>query len=130
MRIIKGRLAFALIATAWCVGPDVLAQVSPLTDFKPIETYRKRISCAENNCRITMEQLLALRIAMQLYKEDMPGVGRTSFQVGMKGGSIVVTVFPEVGVKVPEFDVPGGVTAVTYIFDSSGSHLMKKNYNR
>ncbi|MHB1058820.1 MAG: hypothetical protein ACYC0F_13165 [Rhodanobacter sp.] len=130
MRIIKRQFAFALMAAMGCADHAVLAQVQPLTDFKPIETYNELVSCSEKDCKITTEQFSALCIATKLYKVDMPSVRRTSLQVGINGDLIVVTILPDTGAKPPKFGVPGGEMAITYTFDSSGSHLMKRIYNR
>ena len=130
MRTVKRQALFALIAMLWCLCQSVVAQVQPLTDFKPLETYNEVVSCAEKDCKMTPEQFLALGHAVQLYKVDMPSVKRISPQVGGKDNSISVTIFPDTGSAIAKVGVPGGTTAITYIFDSSGSHLVKKSYNR
>ena len=130
MPIAMRHVLFALIAMTWCACHTALAQVQPLTGFKPLETYNEVVNCSEKDCKMTPEQFLALRSAVQLYKVDMPKVKRISPQVGSKDDSISVTIFPDTGSAIPKFGVPGGTMAITYIFDSSGSHLVKKNYNR
>ncbi|PTR35126.1 hypothetical protein C8J98_101389 [Luteibacter sp. OK325] len=130
MSIVKRQRVFALIAMMGCACHPVLAQMQPLTDFEPLETYKEAVSCTEKDCRVTPEQVLALGKAVQLYKVDMPKVKRISLQVGSKDDLINVTIFPDTGSAAQEFGAPGGTTAVTYIFDSSGSHLEKKIYNR
>jgi len=130
MPIAMRHVLFALIAMTWCACHTALAQVQPLTGFNPLETYSEVVNCSGKDCKMTSEQFLALRSAVQLYKVDMPKVKRISPQVGSKDDSISVTIFPDTGSAIPKFGVPGGTMAITYIFDSSGSHLVKKNYNR
>jgi hypothetical protein len=130
MPIAMRHVLVALITMIWCACHTALGQVQPLTGFKPLETYNEVVSCSEKDCKMTPEQFLALRSAVQLYKVDMPKVERISPQVGSKCDSISVTIFPDTGSAIPKFGVPGGTMAITYIFDSSGSHLVKKNYNR
>lgn len=130
MPIAMRHVLFALIVMTWCACHTVLAQVQPLAGFKPLETYNEVVSCSEKDCKMTPEQFLAVCSAAQLYKVDMPKVKRISPQVGSKDDSISVTIFPDRGPTTPKFGVPGGKMAITYIFDSSGSHLIKKNYNR
>ena len=130
MPIAMRHVLFALIAMTWCACHTALAQVQPLTGFKPLETSSEVVNCSGKDCKMTPEQFLALSSAVQLYKVDMPKVKRISPQVGSKDDSISVTIFPDTGSAIPKFGVPGGTMAITYIFDSSGSHLVKKNYNR
>jgi hypothetical protein len=130
MPITMRHVLVALITMIWCVCHTALGQVQPLTGFKPLETYNEVVSCSEKDCKLTPEQFLAVCSAVQLYKVDMPKVKRISPQVGSKDDSISVTIFPDAAPATPKFGVPGGTTAITYIFDSSGSHLEKKSYNR
>ncbi|PTR35121.1 hypothetical protein C8J98_101384 [Luteibacter sp. OK325] len=76
MPIAMRHVLFALIAMTWCACHTVLAQVQPLTGFKPLETYNEVVSCSEKDCKMTPEQFLAVCGAVQLYKVDMPKVKR------------------------------------------------------
>ena len=71
-----------------------------------------------------------MSLANRLYRTDMPKVAKFHLQAVNEGVTIEVTVIPNYVGDVPPYYTIRGNMPVTYIFDSSGTVLKKRYYNR
>lgn len=101
----------------------------PITGV-PLETYPETVDCSQKECAISGEQLSAMTSATHLYRTDMPKVGKFHLYVSNGHDAIEVTISPDYVGDIPPYSVPGDKMAVTYIFDTSGTALKKKYFNR
>ena len=71
-----------------------------------------------------------MSLANRLYQTDMPKVAKFHFQAVNEGVTIEVTVTPNYVGDIPSYYTIRGNMPVTYIFNSSGTVLRKKYFNR
>ncbi|MBB3229073.1 hypothetical protein FHW69_003722 [Luteibacter sp. Sphag1AF] len=85
--------------------------------------------CSESRCYLTAEQFRALGNALKLYKKDMPQVTPTCLLVRIQGGLISTTLF-SARARPSDFGYADGAMDITYLFDATGVHMVKRIYNR
>ncbi|MBB3229072.1 hypothetical protein FHW69_003721 [Luteibacter sp. Sphag1AF] len=113
-------------------GGAVKALASPqLPPWSADQVIEKKdyVFCSESDCYLTAEQFRALGNALKLYKKDMPQVTPTCLLVRIQDGLISTTLF-SARARPSDFGYADGAMDITYLFDATGVHMVKRIYNR